>query len=278
MQTYCPKSLNLGLEQMIQKWVDAHSHWADERLDSFRQEWLKEAIARGLAFSLQGGVGPEDWARQETLQSQFPGKIGTCFGLHPYWVAAHSATELEEGLDLLSQKINKAVAVGETGLDLRPQYEASYELQIEAFQAQLELATVANKPLVFHFVRAFEESLSMFDFWGVPPRGGMVHSFNGSWPQAQEYLQRGLKISLGGPLIRSQNQKLKQVAKEIPIEQFLIETDLPDQPGDAWKGRLNPPESLLAVAEEIARLKSLSTSEVLHLAETNFKTLFQVEI
>lgn len=263
---------------MIQKWIDAHSHWADERLDSIRSEWFKAAISKGLAFSLQGGVSPEDWDRQEDLKAQFPGKIGTCFGLHPYWVSSHTAAELEEALDLLSKRLPQALALGETGLDLRPQYEASYELQVEAFQAQLELAFVANKPLVLHLVRAFEESLTILDLWGVPPCGGMIHSFNGSWPQAQEYLNRGLMISLGGPLIRDQNQKLKQVAKEIPIEHFLIETDLPDQPGDAWKGRLNPPESLLAVAEEIARLKKLSTSEVLHFAETNFKTLFQIEI
>ena len=260
------------------KWIDAHSHWMDSRLDQVRDQWMTQALASGLQYSLQGGVDPEDWAKQKSFQKKFPKNIGLCFGLHPYWVAGHTQDELNEALDLLSKEIFSATALGETGLDLRPQYENSFELQVDAFEAQIEIATVAKKPIVLHIVRAFEESLRILDLWGVPPQKGMVHSFNGSWPEAQEYLKRGLKISVGGPLIREKNEKLRQVMREVPITEFLIETDLPDQPGDAWKGRLNPPESLLKVAEEIARLKKLETSEVLHLAEQNFKTLFQVQI
>ena len=246
----------------------------DPRLDGVREEWMAQALSLGLKFSLQGGVDPEDWERQKDFQKKFPKQIGLCFGLHPYWVASHTQKELDEALNLLSKQIGFATARGETGLDLRPQFENSFELQIEAFESQLEIATVAQKPIVLHIVQAFDEALRVLDLWGVPPRKGMVHSFNGSWPQAQEYLKRGLKISVGGPLIRSKNEKLRQVMREISTEDFLIETDLPDQPGDQWKGQLNPPQSLIAVAEEIARLKGRSLEEILHFAEQNFKSLF----
>lgn len=260
------------------KWIDAHSHWADSRLDNVRNSWMNQALKSGLQYTLQGGVDPEDWQRQEKFQKDFPGHVGLCFGLHPYWVAAHNEEELNVGLDLLSQQISKATALGETGLDLRPQYENSFGLQIDAFESQLEIATVAQKPVILHIVRAFDEATRVLQLWGVPPRGGMVHSFNGSWPEAQTYLKLGLKISVGGPLLREKNEKLRQVVREIPISELLIETDLPDQPGDHWKGQLNPPESLLSVAEEIARLKKLTQADVLHFMEQNFKTLFQVQI
>lgn len=260
------------------KWIDAHSHWVDSRLDQVRDTWMKNALDSGLEFTLQGGVDPADWNKQKTFKAQYPNQVGLCFGLHPYWVAAHSQNELDENLDLLSKEIHHAMALGETGLDLRPQFEKSFELQIDAFESQLELATVAKKPVVLHIVRAFDEALRVLDMWGVPPQKGMLHSFNGSWAEAQEYLKRGLKISVGGPLIREKNEKLRQVVREIPTSELLIETDLPDQPGDHWKGDLNPPESLLSVAEEIARLKNITQAEVLHFTKQNFKTLFQVEI
>jgi TatD DNase family protein len=259
------------------KWIDCHSHWADQRLDSRRDQWLHQAQTQGLTFALQGGVSPNDWDRQEEIQKKFPDLVGLCFGLHPFWVAEHSQLEIEEALDQLSRRVSKAMAIGETGLDLRPPYAKAYEHQMEAFQSQLELSFVVNKPVVFHVVRAFHESLRVLDLWGVPPAGGFIHSFNGSWVQAQEYLKRGLKLSFGGPLLREQNQRLKQVAREVPLTEFLLETDLPDQPGDPWKGDLNPPESLVAVAEEFARLKKMEVAEVLHFSETNFRTLFRIK-
>lgn len=260
------------------KWIDAHSHWVDSRLDNVRTLWMQQALQEGLQFTLQGGVDPDDWEKQKKFQKQFPQHVGLCFGLHPYWVSSHSEAELEVGLDLLSQNIHSALALGETGLDLRPQYEEAYDRQMDAFEAQLEIATIAKKPVVLHIVRAFDEALRMLEFWGVPPQKGMVHSFNGSWPEAQEFLKMGLKISVGGPLLRSKNEKLRQVVQEAPISELLIETDLPDQPGDHWQGQLNPPESLLSVAQEIARLKKISTADVLLLTAQNFKTLFQVEV
>lgn len=256
-------------------WIDAHSHWVDPRLDSMRDSWMKSALDSGMQFTLQGGIGPEDWRRQIEFQKQYPTKVGLCFGLHPYWVCEHTESELEEGLDLLSKEINKAMALGETGLDLRPQYEEKFELQVRAFEAQLELAEVSNKPVVLHLVRAFSEALRVFDFWGVPKSGGMVHSFNGSWPEAEQFLKRGLKISVGGPLLRADNKRLKQAVQNIPISELLIETDLPDQPGDEWRGNLNPPQSLPKVAEEIARLHKKTIDEVLHFTGQNFKTLFK---
>lgn len=260
------------------KWIDAHSHWTDPRLDSTRESLMTQALNNGMQFAMQGGIDPSDWERQKIFKKRFPQNVGLCFGVHPYWVATHDQAELEEALDLLSHEISQALALGETGLDLRPQYAQNLELQITAFEAQLEMSAVAQKPVVLHIVQAFHEALTVIDMWGLPAQKGMVHSFNGSWIEAEQYLQRGLKISVGGPLLREKNEKLRQVIRQVPLSELLIETDLPDQPGDQWRGHLNPPESLLSVAEEIARIRNLKQADVLHFTQQNFKTLFQVKL
>jgi len=254
-------------------WFDAHSHWADPRLDQNRKAWIQSAVDLGLEFSLQGGVSPEDWQIQRQIALDHPNLIGLCFGLHPEWVASHTAEELELGLMSLSQQIHQAQALGETGLDLRPGFENQYELQIEAFEAQLNLAQVAGLPVVLHIVRAFDEALKVFDFCLVPSRGGLIHSFNGTWSQAQQYLDRGFHLSIGGPLLKSDNQKLFEVIRKIPMDRLLLETDLPDQAWGEFKGQLNPPHSLLTIASRVSSLRKISKEDVLLLTATNLKTL-----
>lgn len=263
------------------QWMDAHCHMADDRIQARLESWITEAESRGIHFFLQGGVGPEDWQKQGHLAKRFPQKIGLCFGLHPYWVADHSRPEGEKALDVLSKHISEVQALGEMGLDFRPSIlkedpEGS-ERQISFFEMQLELAKVANKPVVLHLVQAHDEALRVLDHWGLPQAGGFVHSFNGSSQKAQDFLERGLFISVGGPLGREKNIKLKQAVKAIPLEKLLIETDSPDQPADLWQGQLNPLSSLLVVAEEVAKIKGISATEVLDISTQNLKQLLQLK-
>lgn len=261
------------------RWVDAHSHLADSRWGGPQEEVLKgavkEAQASGIGFFLQGGVGPEDWARQKELSRVFPGLIGLAFGLHPYWVAEHSEEEGEDALDLLTNSLHEAMALGETGLDFRPPImKDSRERQLHFFQAQLELAQVAEKPLVLHIVQAQDEALRMVDLFGSPSRRGFVHSFNSSWLKAQEWIQRGFLISVGGPAARPNNAKLHETLRHIPLECLLLETDSPDQPPPAFEGQKNPPGSLWIVANTIAQLRGMTPSEILDMTSANFRRLF----
>lgn len=257
-------------------WIDSHSHLADSR---WTQEELAVAMAlakeQGLSFFMQGGVSPEDWERQQILAQNYPGRIGLCFGLHPYFVAANEEEVCEQALDQLARALPKAMALGETGLDFRPYImKDSRERQLDVFEAQLALAAVAAKPVVLHLVQAHKEALAMFDTYGLPKQGGMVHSFNGSASQAQDFLRRGLYLSVGGPACRPDNIKLHQALREIPLEKLLIESDSPDQPPPEYKDQKNPPHSILRVAEFIGRIRGLSGSEILDISASNFRRLF----
>jgi TatD DNase family protein len=260
-------------------WIDSHSHLADPRLDQRRGEVMRAARDLGISQSLQGGVGPEDWIRQKQIAAQYPGEILLCFGLHPYWVNDHSEDECDEALDLLAKEIRQADALGELGLDFRPQYEESRLKQLDIFEKQLELAELAQKPIVLHLVRAFDEAIQIFDLFSVPSRGGLVHSFNGSAPQAQAYLEKGLHISVGGPLCRADNQRLKQAVQAVPLEKLLIETDSPDQPPPShqtYAGQMNEPTTLFEVAGEVARIKKVTAEEVLDRSSANLRKLLTV--
>ncbi len=265
-------------------WIDSHCHMSDSRI-ALLKTWVEECRSQGLKYFIQGGVGPEDWEKQIALTKTYPSQIGLCFGLHPYWVASHTQEECEEALDELSRKLSQAIAIGEIGLDFRPKFlgesqnliSQEQEKQISLFELQLELAETVKKPIVLHIVQAHEESLRILDVWGVPTAGGYVHSFNGSWERAKDFLDRGLLISVGGPLLRPNNEKLKQAVKSISLEKLLIETDCPDQPGPKYQGKLNPLISLFDVANEVGRIKGLSPEEILDNSRENLKRLFQLK-
>ncbi len=256
--------------------IDIHSHLADPRFDSEPDVRLEQVIAEakqsGISTFVQGGVGPEDWARQESL-AKIHSEIIPVFGLHPYWVSAHTADECEQALDVLAQKLKTAVAVGEMGLDLRSPYKNCEGLQLEIFERQLELAKFANKPVVLHLVRAHEEALRVLNLFGLPDAGGFVHSFNGSLKKANDFMSLNLSISVGGALCRGNNKVLQQAVAQIPLEYLLLESDSPDQPPENWPMPLNHPKSILLVAEKMAQLKGIKSREVLDRTSQNARKL-----
>lgn len=257
--------------------IDSHCHLTDPRLLPQIEQILLQARQKGIGFFLQGGVGPEDWHQQKLLQQRYPQLIGNCFGLHPYWVAEHNLQDCEAGLDQLARLLPQAVALGELGLDFRPHIvKDSAERQLTFFENQLELAIMANKPIVLHIVSAHQEAQKVLDLWGVPPAGGMVHSFNGSFERAQEYLRRGLMISIGGAVTYEKNHKLRLAAQRIPLEFLLLETDSPDQPPANWGKEYNTPESLIEVAATIGFLRGIEAEEVLSICAENVHRLFRV--
>ncbi len=257
----------------MKTFIDSHCHLSDLRLESEVETMIERARSRGITRFLQGGVGPEDWQRQRELKARHP-EILLCFGLHPYWVADHSEAECESALDQLARELHQAQALGELGLDLRPHIaKDSLARQLNVFEAQLEMAEMARKPIVLHLVRAFEEAQTVFDNWGVPSMGGMVHSFNGSVHEAEAYLQRGLHLSIGGPVVRPDNQKLHQAVQILPLNQLLVETDSPDQPPPRLKDTFNEPGSLWDVAEMIAKIKKMTAEEILDISSQNLEKL-----
>ena len=267
------------MSSVARSYIDAHSHLTDLRSREHLQAWLDRAHQLNIRDFIQGGVDPKEWQRQKELALSYPG-IHCCFGLHPYFVAAHTISENEQALDQLARELSQAVALGELGLDFRAPFlgdnpEEQRAKQIYFLEQQLELGAFSHKPFVFHFVQAFEESVRVLELFQGPLRG-LVHSFNGTYEKAKAYLDLGLLISVGGPLARAKNQKLHEAVKKIPIDLLVIETDSPDQSPDVYKGQLNPPESLWTVAQVVSELKGMTAEEVLDRSSQNLRKLFSI--
>ena len=256
-------------------YIDAHCHLADPRFDGIRQEVLTRARQAGISGFMQGGVDPDDWQRQETLND---GSWFTCFGLHPWFVAASDESACAAAFGQLKQQLGGAVALGELGLDKGPRCDpGSYDRQEKWFTAQLQLAAERDLPLVLHVVRAHGPVLAILNRQTRQWRG-MVHGFTGSAEVARAYLELGLCLSIGGAVVRSGYKKLKQAVASIPFERILVESDAPDMAPDAYDRPHNEPESLLLVAQRIGELTHRSADAVLATGSENVRRIFDLEL
>lgn len=263
-------------------WVDAHCHLVDPRftdLDSV----LDRSRSAGVRGFLMAGVDPEDWERQRQLAQNHSG-LSPVFGLHPYFVASHSRADCDAALDRLARELHQSPGfLGETGLDFRsklwnrdldPELSDQQERQLHCFEAQLEIAEISGRAVVLHIVRAFDEAVRLLELRGLPRKGGFVHAFNGSAPQAESFLGLGLCLSIGGALCHPENHRLRQAVQRIPLDRILIESDSPDQAPVDWPMKQNEPHSILRVADEVARIKGCSREQVLEVAKDNLRRLW----
>ncbi len=265
--------------------MDAHCHLADHKLDEGLEVWLKEASALGITYFIQGGVGPEDWNIQLEISRKYPGRIFPCFGVHPWFVAKNPRESCLAAFEELKTKIKDSVGVGELGLDFSKKIaESSYDLQRELFKMQLRFAREKNLPLVLHIVHAHSEALAILREIGVPEAGGIVHSFSGDASQAKHYTGLGLSLSLGGSVL-SRLEKLKQIMVATSLDQIVVETDAPDQtPQDpvvspqGERPAINPPLTLIRVAEEVSKIKGVDFTNVLEQSKCNLIKIFGLSI
>lgn len=267
---------------MAEFFVDAHCHLTDPRL---RPEVLDEMIARsriaGVRAWIQGGVGPEDWDRQQDLARRYPGRIGVSFGLHPWWVTDQSDAHVEEGLLALEARVAECLAIGELGLDERKiagfpaeEREAIRKRQLRAFGGQLQIARKRQKPLILHIVQAHGKALEILGNSGGPPEaGGIVHAFSGPEEIARRYVDLGLALSVSGVITRKGFESLKKAVVSVPGDSLVIETDAPDQPLEGDSG-LNEPARLPRVADAVAALRGESREQVLKRSARNLRRIF----
>lgn len=255
-------------------YIDAHCHLADPRFDGCLSEVLGRARAAGIDRFLQGGVDPADWERQETLKEE--GCL-PCFGLHPWFVNQAPHSEIESALELLRASLPRAYALGELGLDFGKRMDAQrFELQRDLFRQQLQIAKVQEMPIVLHLVACHGEAPQILRKV-APQWRGLVHGFTGSWEVAQQYLDLGLSLSVGGAVARNGYKKLKNGLKRIPNGRLVVESDAPDMAPATYPRPLNEPDSMHLVAQAVGALRDQSAETVLQQSAENLCHIFHLE-
>lgn len=218
--------------------IDTHCHIDVADFDADREQVIANCRRLGIQRIVVPAVSARGWSNLLEVCRREPGLLHT-FGLHPVFVAEHRA----EDIDALAEWIERErpVAIGEIGLDYFVE-GVDRERQQEVFEAQLEVARAVQLPVLLHVRKAHDEVLKALK--RIPVQGGIAHAFNGSLQQAHQYIELGFKLGFGGMLTYERSSKLRRLARELPLEALVLETDAPDLTVAAHRGERNSPEYL----------------------------------
>lgn len=191
-------------------------------------------------------------------------------GFHPDQASKYTDTDLLK-LRELCLKYKKIVGIGEIGLDYHYGKENRDE-QIILFKKQLYLASELNLPVVIHSRDATKDTVDILKNYSL---NGVIHCFSGSLEIAKEYIKMGFLLGIGG-VVTFKNSKLPLVVKEIPLESIVLETDSPYLTPTPYRGSVNSSKYIPIIAEKIAEIKEISTSEVASVTTNNALKLFDL--
>jgi len=256
--------------------IDSHAHIDFPQFADDREGMLERARAAGLTGLLAIGTGPGP----EKLDSALPYAeqyewIYATIGIHPHEAKQVTPQHLEELARLA--KHTKVIAWGEIGLDYYYDHSPR-ETQHSVFRAQMELARQAKKPIIIHCRDAWEDCLRMIEQeWAPTGIGGILHCFTGTLEQARRGLDAGFMISFAGNSTYPKTQNIRDVAREIPLERMLIETDAPFLAPQPYRGKRNEPAYVVEVARTLASVRNLSPEELGASTAANFRRFFRLE-
>ncbi|MBK6355402.1 MAG: TatD family hydrolase [Betaproteobacteria bacterium] len=247
--------------------IDTHCHLDAAEFDADRDAVYAAAMAAGVGRIVVPGVTVNRNFRPKSTIADYPACV-EAYGIHPLYVDQSSLEDLPRLRGWLQQA--PPVAVGEIGLDF---YVAGLdtERQTHYFVEQLKLAREFDLPVLLHVRRAVDPVLKQLRRIGV--RGGIAHAFNGSRQQADEFIKLGFVLGFGGAMTFDGSTRIRELAKTLPLESIVLETDAPDIP-PAWLNRgRNSPAELPRIADTLAELRGLSRNEVVAATAANARRI-----
>lgn len=252
--------------------VDSHCHL--DRLDlsacdGSLQVALDAARARGVGHFLCIGVSAANAAAVKQVAEQYS-DVHCSVGVHPLDLEPGAAPALDWLLDELTHP--RVVAIGETGLDYHYEPEAA-SLQKEAFALHLEAARITGKSVIVHTREARADTLALLREAALP-QAGVLHCFTEDWEMARAALDLGFYISLSGIVTFRNAEALRDVARQIPSDRLLVETDAPYLAPVPHRGKPNLPQYVREVAEYLAVLRGVSYETLVEQTGDNFFRLF----
>ncbi len=250
--------------------VDSHCHLDFPDLAERLPEVLQRMQDNGVGCAVCIGVNLEDLPRVLAVAEQDE-RLFASVGVHPEYTDVEEPT-VERLLALASHP--KVIAIGETGLDYYWQKDKP-EWQRARFRTHIEAAKRCAKPLVIHTRDSAADTLRLMREEGADAAGGVMHCFTEDWEIAQQALDLGFYLSFSGIVTFKNAAQVKEVAQKCPLDRILVETDSPYLAPVPYRGKPNQPAYVLHVAEEIARLRQLSTEQLAAATSDNFFRLFK---
>ena len=249
--------------------VDSHCHLDFPELSGRIDEVLAAMQERRVSHALCISVNLENWPVVLAL-AEAHGNLWASVGKHPDQAEGREP-DVAELVRLASHP--RIVAIGETGLDYY-WFKDAPEWQRERFRSHIRAAREAGLPLIVHTRDAAEDTLRLMREEDAGRAGGVMHCFTESREVAEQALDLGFHISFSGIVTFKNALALKEVAKAVPLDRLLIETDAPYLAPTPHRGRTNEPAYVVHVAEEIARLRQVPLDAIAAVTSENFFRLF----
>lgn len=251
--------------------VDSHCHINFEPLDQEVEQVIQRARDNDVNRMLCVSVNLEDYPQVLDLAERFE-NVYASVGVHPNEQGGQDPS-VDELVELASN--SHVVAIGETGLDYF-RTEKKTEWQISRFRRHIEAAKIIKKPLIIHTRDSADDTLDVMEEEGADVAGGVMHCFVEGWETAKRSMELGFYISFSGIVTFKNAKELHEVAKQVPLDRMLVETDSPYLAPVPYRGKTNEPGYTRHVAEFIAQLRGITLEELAAATTANFNRLFAV--
>jgi len=242
--------------------IDTHCHLDLPPLIAQLPQLLAAASRAGVNRFVLPGVHPDDWQQIIALASAHQGILAAP-GIHPM----HACLADDDTLSRLDRLADGCTAIGEIGLD--PAYPVPSGIQEKAFREQIRVAGAHGLPVLLHCRRAFQRTLQILQEEKTALAGGIMHAFSGSPEMAREFIRLGFAISLSGVLTWPDAVRPLRLAREIPLEHLVLETDAPDLTPWSHRGEPNQPAWLTEVLLALSVVKNIPPATVAAITSAN---------
>ena len=249
---------------------DSHAHYDDDSFSEDISELLGCLPEKGVSHVVNCATDINSCRKLAEISDRY-NYIYFAAGIHP-----HEAEDTEEGfIEELKTfaKHPKCVGIGEIGLDYHYDFSPR-DIQRQVFEKQLVLAKELNFPVIIHDREAHEDTLNLLRKY--QPKG-IVHCFSGSVEMAKDIIKLGMYIGLGGAVTFKNAKKPVEVAKYVPLEYLVLETDCPYMTPVPFRGKRNDSSLISVTADFISELKGISTQELLDITSENAKKIFSIK-
>lgn len=257
--------------------VDSHAHLDMNDFDGEREQVLLRAREAGVPTVLCPAelTNPQSLQTILDLRREHPGMVLASAGVHPHQAKDFSPAHLDQIRNLASS--GSICALGEVGLDFYYNFSPP-DAQREAFRRQVLLAGEIRLPLIVHTRQAGPEAADIISESGFEGRG-VLHCYTETWDLARRMLDRGFFVSFTGILTFPKAQDVRDIARKVPMDRLMVETDSPYLVPVPWRGRKkrNEPAFVVDVARTLAELKGVSLEELAEATTRNFRALFGFE-
>jgi len=255
--------------------IDSHAHLDDRRFNKDRDQLIKNLEKDGIELVVNIGSNLQTSEDSVKLAEEYD-PIYAVVGVHP-----HDAAEYDDKVEARLRELaghKKVVAIGEIGLDYYRNLSPK-ETQIDVFKRQLELARELDMPIVIHSRDASQAVFDILrDFKTKNPQMDiLIHCYSDSVELMREYIKLGCYIALGGTTTFKNSRVPKEVAKQVPLERLVLETDSPYLTPEPMRGKRNEPKYVDYVAQQIADLRDITKEEVALQTSFNTRKFYRIE-